>query len=227
MNFISAVTRRFGYKLRRSCRISAGRPDVARTGYHRGSWDINPSVAYFYGNPYEDQQQAIGQRLTAFDKAQDGSETKLFSYDFTRGTTSTTTSLGSGKSLSATLDYDIGYSYVSMGEWDWYFVHLDGGTVGGFSELLFVTGDRTPASGIPVSGKATYDAHTLSLLSTDLKAGHSVHAHGRFRPADDLDAKSNRIIGTIRKAISWTTRLRASMSAEARHSATAAHSISH
>jgi len=37
--------------------------------------------------------------------------------------------------------------------------------------LLFVNGERTPASGMPVSGKAIYDAHTLSLLSTNLAAG--------------------------------------------------------
>jgi hypothetical protein len=136
-----------------------------------GSWDINQSVAYFYGNPYESQLQAVGQRLTAFDKAQDGSETKLFSYDFTRGTTSATTSLGSGKSLSATLDYDIGYSYVAMGEWSWRVVDLNGAAAGDSGDLLFVNGDRTPASGIPVSGTATYNAHTLALLSTNFTAG--------------------------------------------------------
>ena len=132
-----------------------------------GSWDINQNVAYFYGNPYEDQQQALGQRLTAFDKAKDGSETKLFSYDFTRGTTSTTTLLGSGKSLSATLNYDIGYSYVAMGEWSWRVVDLNGTAAGDSGDLLFVNGDRTPASGIPASGTATYDAHTLALLSSN------------------------------------------------------------
>ena len=130
-----------------------------------GSWDINPSVAYLYGNPYEDWQQALGQRLTAFDKADNGTETKLFSYDFTRGSISSTTSLGSGKNLSTTFDYDIGYSYVAMGEWSWRVVDLNGTAAGDFGDLLFVDGDRTPASGIPVSGKATYDAHTLALLS--------------------------------------------------------------
>lgn len=80
-------------------------------------------------------------------------------------------SFSADQNIATRFAIDAGYSYVSMGEWEWYFVHLDGGTVGGFSDLLFVTGDRTPASGIPVSGKATYDAHTLSLLSTDLKAG--------------------------------------------------------
>ena len=173
----------------------------------RDSWDINPSVAYFYGNPYESQLQAVGQRLTAFDKAQDGSETKLFSYDFTRGTTSTTTSLGSGKSLSATLDYDIGYSYVAMGEWSWRVVDLNGAAAGDFGDLLFVNGDRTPASGIPVSGTATYDAHTLALLSTNFTAGIPVHAHRRFRPAHDRRRASTKIIDTMREPASTATQL--------------------
>ena len=58
-----------------------------------------------------------------------------------------------------------------MGEWNWDFVHLDGGSAGGFGSLLFVAGDRTPSSGIPASGKATYDAHTHTLLSTNLTSG--------------------------------------------------------
>ena len=136
-----------------------------------GSWDINPNVAYFYSNPYEDYQQALGQRLTAFDKADDGTETKLFSYDFTRGSTTSTTSLGSGTNLRTTFNYDIGYSYVAMGEWSWRVVDLDGAAAGDFGDLLFVDGDRTPASGIPASGKATYDAHTLALLSGSGTAG--------------------------------------------------------
>ena len=136
-----------------------------------GSWDINPNVAYFYSNPYEDYQQALGQRLAAFDKADNGTETKLFSYDFTRGSTTSTTSLGSGTNLRTTFDYDIGYSYVAMGEWSWRVVDLDGAAAGDFGDLLFVDGDRTPASGIPASGKATYDAHTLALLSGSGTAG--------------------------------------------------------
>ena len=131
------------------------------------SWDINQNVAYRYDNPYEDWAQALGQRLTAFDKANNGSETPLFSYDFTRGSTSAVTSLGSGKSLRATLDYDIGYSYVAMGEWSWRVVDLNGAAAGDFGDLLFVNGDRTPASGIPASGTATYDARTLALLSSN------------------------------------------------------------
>jgi hypothetical protein len=73
--------------------------------------------------------------------------------------------------LFTSLNLYVGYSYVSMGEWGWDFVHLDAGSAGGYGTLLFVSGDRTPASGIPASGKATYDARTLSLLSSDLTAG--------------------------------------------------------
>jgi hypothetical protein len=130
------------------------------------SWVINQNIAYRYGNPYEDWPQSIGQRLTAFDKASDGSKTQLFSYDLTRGSTTTITSLGSGNSLHATLDYDIGYSYVAMGEWSWRVVDLNGAAVGDSGDLLFVHGDRTPETGIPATGIATYDARTLALLSS-------------------------------------------------------------
>ena len=133
------------------------------------TWVINPTVAFRYDNLGGDYAQYLGQRLTAFDKAADGSETQLFSYDFTRGSTGTLTSLGSGNSLRTTLDYDIGYSYVAMGEWSWKMVDLNGAVVLGSDsgDLLFVNGDRTPASGIPVSGTATYDAHSLVLLSSN------------------------------------------------------------
>lgn len=131
------------------------------------SWDINPTVAYRYSNPYGDTAQYLGQRLTGFDKAADGTERPLFSYDFTRGATGFSASLGAGSYSRTTLDYDIGYSYVSMGEWSWRVVDLNGTPVPGsdFGDLLFVNGDRTPASGIPVSGNATYDARSLALWS--------------------------------------------------------------
>ena len=53
-----------------------------------------------------------------------------------------------------------------MGEWSWRVVDLNGTAAGDFGHLLFVNGDRTPASGIPVSGTATYEARTLALLAT-------------------------------------------------------------
>jgi hypothetical protein len=47
-------------------------------------------------------------------------------------------------------------------------VDLNGAGVPGSDsgDLLFVHGDRTPASGIPASGSATYDARGLSALSS-------------------------------------------------------------
>lgn len=85
----------------------------------------------------------------------------------------TTLPFNADKSLRIGLGYDLGYSYVSMGEWNWYFVHPDGGTAdGGYGELVFATGDRTLGSQLPVSGTATYDAHSFALKSSsDLTAG--------------------------------------------------------
>ena len=132
------------------------------------SWDINAAVAYRYTNPYGDTIQYLGQRLKGIDKT---SQNELFSFDFTRGFAGFQTSLGSGKSLRTNLDYDMGYSYVAMGEWSWRVVDLNGAPAGDSGDLLFVNGDRTPASGIPVSGKATYDAHSLALISSNFTAG--------------------------------------------------------
>lgn len=131
------------------------------------SWDINDAIAYHYNNPYGDTPQFFGQRLSGANSA--GSQ--LFSYDFTRGLVSTQTSLGSGKSLQGTFYYDIGYSYVAMGEWSWRVVDLNGVSAGDFGNLLFVDGDRTPSAGIPVSGTATYDARSLALWSDSGVAG--------------------------------------------------------
>lgn len=63
--------------------------------------------------------------------------------------------------IATGLSMKLGYSYVSMGAWEWSLVHLDGGSSGdGYGQLVFVAGDRTPREGIPASGTATYDAHT-------------------------------------------------------------------
>ncbi len=133
------------------------------------SWDFNlpPAQSYHYANPYGDYCcQELGQRLTAFSKAGDGSETKFLSYDFTRGSSTSLQPLGTDRQLKSTLDYDIGYSYVAMGEWSWRVVDLNGAAAGDFGDLMFVNGDRTPAAGIPASGTATYDARSLALLSS-------------------------------------------------------------
>ena len=133
------------------------------------SWDFNlpPAPSYPYNNVYGDYCcQLFGQRLTASLKDGSGNTAPPFlSYDFTRGSVSSLQPLGSGTQLSSTLDYDIGFSYVAMGEWSWSVVDLNGAAAGDFGSLLFVNGDRTPAAGIPLSGTATYDAHTLALQS--------------------------------------------------------------
>jgi hypothetical protein len=49
-----------------------------------------------------------------------------------------------------------------MGEWSWSVVDLNGNPAGDSGELLFVNGERTPSSGIPASGTATYNARTLN-----------------------------------------------------------------
>ena len=89
----------------------------------------------------------------------------------TRGSYGRTLPFSADQRIATSLNFDAGYSYVSMGEWEWWFVHLDGGTAGGFGQLFFANGDRTPAAGIPASGTATYDAHTLASLSSDLTVG--------------------------------------------------------
>jgi hypothetical protein len=127
------------------------------------SWDINSTVAYRYTNTYGDTPQYLGERLAGFAKAADGSETQLFSYDYTRGIWSFGHALDSSTYARTALNYDIGYSYVAMGEWSWGVVDVSGNLVPGtgYGSLLFVNGDRTPTTGIPVSGTATYDARTL------------------------------------------------------------------
>jgi len=98
----------------------------------------------------------LGQRLVAYRTA-NGVEEETGSYDFRRGAA---TSFQSG--LSSLFIYDIGFSYVSMGDWSWQAIDTNGGQGG---DILFVNGERTPEAGIPASGTATYDAHTLSLLA--------------------------------------------------------------
>jgi len=141
-------------------------PPLAKTlnaGFE-SSWDINSTVAYHYSNPYGDSAtQDLGERLSAFDKA---SGKELFSYDFTRGVGGTMPLLGTANQLRTLLDYDIGYSYVAMGEWSWSVVDLNGNASANSESgrLLFAEGNRTPTSGIPVSGTATYDARGLNFV---------------------------------------------------------------
>ncbi len=129
------------------------------------TWTFNVGGPNFRGGPGGDYPQYLGQNLKEYELFRDGTKNLRVNDDFTRGSTSTLTSLSANTNLRANLDYDIGYSYVAMGEWSWRVVDLNGTAAGDFGDLLFVNGDRTPAAGIPASGTATYDAHTLNLLS--------------------------------------------------------------
>lgn len=109
--------------------------------------------------------QYLGQRLTAYRVHSDGTEEKFEWYDFVRGHASSSQLLGTNERLLSDFTYNIGNSYVAMGEWSWRVVDLNGSSTGTTGELLFVNGVRTPPSGIPASGTATYSARTLSLLA--------------------------------------------------------------
>ena len=157
---------RFSYTLIASGGVLPGGQTSATVQSPQISWDINSTVAYRYTNIYGDTPQYLGQRLAGFNNSVN-SQLPLFSYDFTRGASGSSRQLDASTRLTTTLDYDIGYSYVAMGEWDWRVVDLNGNIVQGTASgsLLFVNGNRTPASAIPVSGTATYDARSLSLMS--------------------------------------------------------------
>lgn len=132
------------------------------------SWAFNPPHS-FADEPLGSYCcQMLGQHLTAYSIAADGSETEILSNDLTRGVTNQQP-IGTNNNVTVTLDYDIGFSYVAMGEWSWHAVDLSGAATSG--NLLFVNGERTPAAGIPASGTATYDAHTFALLSSNLTLG--------------------------------------------------------
>jgi hypothetical protein len=124
------------------------------------SWSFNPPSSYANRPSGTYCCQMLGQQLTAYSIASDGSETQIVSNTFTRSATDRQPG-GTNNNLQVHLDYDIGYSYVSMGEWAWSGPFPPGES----SSLLFVSGELTPPSGIPASGTATYDARTLTLAS--------------------------------------------------------------
>jgi len=144
----------FGYTLNAPGILPSGTSSSIAFNSPEISWSANSDPVY--PQIFEDDRngtlhQYLGQRLTAYRKSPDGSEEEYMYYDFRRGT-----SLNGQFSFT----YDIGYSYVAMGEWA--SSSVQPGASPPF-DLLFVNGDRTPAAGIPVSGTATYDAHTLNL----------------------------------------------------------------
>lgn len=136
------------------------------------SWDFNPGGPnYRYDNPYGDEPQYFGQNLKEYDVYSDGTKVLREDYDYSRGISTRTQPLTAERNLTTTLFYDVGYSYVAMGEWSWRVVDLNGTAAGDYGNLLFVHGDRTPETGIPTSGTATYDARTLALLSSTGRPG--------------------------------------------------------
>jgi hypothetical protein len=150
--------------------LPGGLTSLGVTGYGDG-WDISLNPPSWNRGDYPfgaDYEQYFGTRFTAYSKPTDGSaETELFSYDLTRDTSVGYAALGDGQ-VKVTLDYDVGYSYVAMGEWAWQVLDVNGNPAGDSGSLLFVNGDRTPAGGIPKSGTATYNAHTLGASSSSL-----------------------------------------------------------
>ncbi len=155
--------------------LPGGLTSIGVTGYGN-SWTISLDLPSWRRDDYPysgDWVQYFGQRFTAFSKPMDGgAETELFSYDLTRDTSVAYQTLGDNQ-LKTTLDYDLGYSYVAMGEWSWQILDLNGNPAGDSGSLLFVNGERTPASGIPASGRATYDARSLGNLLFTLTADFS------------------------------------------------------
>ena len=135
------------------------------------SWIFNPGGPnYRYDNPYEDYAQFFGQNLKEYEVHTDGSKVLREDYDYDRAVVENAiVDLSNGQQVSESLVFDIGLSYVAMGEWSWgtVTVHADGTATptGDKNAVYFVYGSRTPGSGIPVSGTATYDAHTLGGVS--------------------------------------------------------------
>jgi len=175
-NFTIGVSRYFdddptNYELHAPAGVLPGGLTSASFSAYGDSWTINLDPPSWIRDDYPyggDFIQYFGQRFTAFRKPDDGSaETELFSFDLTRDTLISYQPLGSNQ-LKTTLDYDIGYSYVAMGEWSWQVLDVNGNPAGESGSLLFVNGDRTPASGIPASGKATYGARTLGAMSSSI-----------------------------------------------------------
>lgn len=124
------------------------------------SWNFNPAQSYA-GEPRGSYCcQLLGQHLSS----------DTFSYDFTRGVTTWQPSTSPGlpsdnhTGVQVSLDYDIGNSYVAMGDWAWKEI-----ATANSGELLFVNGDRTPPAGIPASGTATYDARALTWVKDPFK----------------------------------------------------------
>jgi hypothetical protein len=136
------------------------------------SWDFNPGGPnYRYENPYGDYEQFFGQNLKEYETYSDGSKKLREDYYYNRAEVqNAVVSLPGGQQVSENLIFDVGLSYVAMGEWSWQNVTVNGGTAtptGDKNTIYFAYGSRTPAAGIPVSGTATYGAHSLGDTAAD------------------------------------------------------------
>lgn len=137
------------------------------------SWTFNPGgTNHRYDNPYEDYPQFFGQNLKEYEVHTDGSKVLREDYDYDRAVVQNAiVDLPSGQLISESLVFDAGLSYVAMGEWSWgpVTVNADGSATptGDTNTAYFVYGNRTPASGIPAAGTATYEAHTLGGVSNN------------------------------------------------------------
>lgn len=138
------------------------------------SWDFNPGGPnYRYENPYGSVEQFFGENLKEYEVSADGTKTLREDYDYDHATLQNAlVDLPSGQEISESLVFDVGLSYVAMGEWSWGAVTPNGnGTVtpsGDTNSIYFVYGSRTPPAGIPASGMAVFDARTLGASSASL-----------------------------------------------------------
>ena len=141
------------------------------------SWDFNPGGPnYRYGHPYGDYPQFFGQNLKEYDVYSDGTKKLQEDYDYSRESyRNAIVDISSTERISESVEYDLGLSYVAMGEWSWGPVTTNSnGTstpTGDSKSVYFVYGDRTAGSAIPASGTAIYDAHSLALRSNGGAAG--------------------------------------------------------
>ena len=137
------------------------------------SWEFNVGGPnYRYENPYGDYVQFFGQNLTEYEVSADGSKQQREDYDFDHAVIQNRVlDLPNGQRIGENLVFDAGMSYVAMGEWSWGTVTINADGIatlaGNPSSVYFAYGSRTPGSGIPVSGTATYDARTLGGLSNN------------------------------------------------------------
>jgi hypothetical protein len=136
------------------------------------SWEFNAGGPnYRYDNPWGDVQQFFGQNLKEYEVYTDGSKTLREDYNYSHAVLQNgIVDLPGGQHINENLVFDIGLSYVAMGEWSWgpVTVSSDGTATptGDINSIYFVFGSRTPQSGIPLFGTATYDAKTLGATSS-------------------------------------------------------------